>query len=211
VREVLAGLPAESVHCVVTSPPYWGLRDYGMPGQLGLEPSPDEYVSNMVAVFAEVRRVLRADGTCWLNIGDSYNANVGAGFNANARIGQQNTVLPSGLPPKNLLGMPWRLAFALQQPYYTGRIKDERDRIWLAAMVDAEGCIHIHKRNAGADSGAKFTKKDGTERSYARTQDTYGVMVSIDNTSKADHRPVRSNRRSGFALRPRKGRRQGEP
>ena len=61
-----------SVHCVVTSPPYWGLRDYGIPGQLGLEDTPEEYVAKMVAVFREVRRVLREDGTCWVVLGDSY-------------------------------------------------------------------------------------------------------------------------------------------
>jgi DNA modification methylase len=71
-RDVLASMPDESVHCVVTSPPYWGLRDYGDAGQLGLEPTPEEYVANMVGVFREVRRVLRRDGTCWLNLGSSY-------------------------------------------------------------------------------------------------------------------------------------------
>ena len=71
-RDVLKTLPDESVHCVVTSPPYWGLRDYGVAGQLGLESTPAEYVEKMVAVFADVRRVLRADGTLWLNLGDSY-------------------------------------------------------------------------------------------------------------------------------------------
>ena len=71
---VLAEMPAESVQCVVTSPPYWGLRDYGVPGQLGLEATPEEYVERMVAVFREVRRVLRKDGTLWLNLGDSYAA-----------------------------------------------------------------------------------------------------------------------------------------
>ena len=69
VRDVLPTLPAESVHCVVTSPPYWGLRDYGTPGQFGLESTPEEYVANMVDVFREVRRVLRDDGTVWLNLG----------------------------------------------------------------------------------------------------------------------------------------------
>ena len=89
VRAQLATLPDESVHCVVTSPPYWGLRDYGAPGQLGLEPTPEEYVANMVAVFREVRRVLRSDGTLWLNLGDSFQ-------------------------DKQLQGIPWRVAFALQ-------------------------------------------------------------------------------------------------
>src|SRR3990167_6590503 len=67
-------LADESVHCVVTSPPYWGLRDYGIGGQLGLEATPDEYVANMVAVFKEVKRVLRSDGCAWINLGDSYSS-----------------------------------------------------------------------------------------------------------------------------------------
>ena len=98
--DVLAGLallPAESVHCVVTSPPYFGLRDFGVAGQLGLEPTPELYVEHMVAVFREVRRALRRDGTLWLNIGDSY---------ASIRTG--------GMKPKDLIGIPWMLAFALR-------------------------------------------------------------------------------------------------
>ena len=74
-REVLATMPEASVNCIVTSPPYYGLRDYGHDGQIGLEETPDEYVAQMVAVFREARRVLRDDGTLWLNIGDTYNNN----------------------------------------------------------------------------------------------------------------------------------------
>ncbi len=72
VREKLRELPEESVHCVVTSPPYWGLRDYGAEGAIGLEPTFEEHLETLVTVFREVRRVLRKDGTCWLNYGDSY-------------------------------------------------------------------------------------------------------------------------------------------
>ena len=71
---VLKTLPSESIHCCVTSPPYWGLRDYGHEGQIGLEATPEAYVARMVEVFREVRRVLREDGTCWVNLGDSYAA-----------------------------------------------------------------------------------------------------------------------------------------
>ena len=123
---VLATLPAESVHCVVTSPPYWGLRDYGTPGQLGLEPTPEAYVASMVEVFREVRRVLRSDGTCWVNIGDSYatgtstpskpssDNDVGYWNNAD-NIGRSRIDgRQSGLKPKDLVGIPWRVAFALQ-------------------------------------------------------------------------------------------------
>jgi DNA modification methylase len=96
VVEQLKTLPAASVHCVVTSPPYWGLRDYGTEGQGGLEETPEEHVEWIVGVFREIRRVLRPDGTAWVNYGDCY---------AN---GCQS------LKPKDLVGMPWRVAFALQ-------------------------------------------------------------------------------------------------
>jgi DNA modification methylase len=121
-RSVLASLPADSVDCVVTSPPYWGLRDYGNDGQLGLERTPEEYVANMVAVFAEVRRVLKPSGTCWLNLGDSYsstapntvvNAEKMTGKHANRDVYRRPDT-PLGLKPKDLVGIPWRVAFALQ-------------------------------------------------------------------------------------------------
>jgi DNA modification methylase len=82
VLEMLRTLPDESVNCVVTSPPYWGLRDYGVDGQIGLEPTPKEFVDKMVEVFREVRRVLRRDGTCWVNLGDSYAGSWGNRSNA---------------------------------------------------------------------------------------------------------------------------------
>jgi DNA modification methylase len=123
-RAVLASMPADSVDCVVTSPPYWGLRDYGSDGQLGLERTPEEYVANMVAVFAEVRRVLKSSGTCWLNLGDSYNSSPSnqngqprEGFHGGDvsawSQGRQKRDVP-GLKPKDLVGIPWRVAFALQ-------------------------------------------------------------------------------------------------
>ena len=128
VRETLPTLPDASVQCCVTSPPYFGLRDYGHAGQIGLEPTPDEYVAQMVAVFREVRRVLREDGTLWLNLGDSYAAQGGAhgGREDNQRgVGAKRLHMegagdqmarraPSGVKPKDLLGIPWRVAFALQ-------------------------------------------------------------------------------------------------
>lgn len=122
-REVLKNLPESSVHCCVTSPPYFGLRDYGVDGQIGLEPTPAEYVEQMVAVFREVRRVLVDDGTLWLNIGDSYNAHPGQRKTTDKAGSKQQTVrgataAPSrsvdGLKPKDLIGIPWRVAFALQ-------------------------------------------------------------------------------------------------
>ena len=119
---VLQSLPDESVHCCVTSPPYWGLRDYGVDGQLGLEKTPEEYVERLVEVFREVRRVLRDDGTLWLNLGDSY-ANDGkwggstGGKHVAALRGENGPgrgKRTTGLKPKDLVGIPWRAAFALQ-------------------------------------------------------------------------------------------------
>jgi DNA modification methylase len=115
--DVLRAMPAESVHCCVTSPPYWGLRNYSCEGQLGLEPTPDLYVTRMVEVFREVRRVLRADGTLWLNVGDSYAAarSYQVRDNKHTDVGNDMAAeVPPGLKPKDLVGIPWRLAFALQ-------------------------------------------------------------------------------------------------
>jgi DNA modification methylase len=132
--DVLPTLEAESVQCIVTSPPYYGLRDYGVDGQFGLEQSPEEYIEKMVAVFREVKRVLRNDGTLWLNMGDSYAGTPPGTRGKNAQgIGgdglykrywdrqlshgeDKNAIykIPHGLKPKDLIGMPWRLAFALQ-------------------------------------------------------------------------------------------------
>jgi len=96
--EHLRSLPDAFIDCVVTSPPYWGLRDYGVGGQFGLEPTLAEYVANLVEVFGELRRVIKPSGTAWLNLGDSY---AGSG-------------IPDGLKPKDLCGVPWRVALALQ-------------------------------------------------------------------------------------------------
>lgn len=122
--EVLPTLPAESVQCCVTSPPYWGLRDYDHPGQIGAEASPEDYVRNLVRIFAEVRKVLRKDGTLWLNVGDGYARNGGTGnCGPNAIVGntkkliqKRNCRVPEcwGLKDRDLMGLPWRVAFALQ-------------------------------------------------------------------------------------------------
>ncbi len=123
-RTLLATLPADSVHCCVTSPPYYGLRDYGVAGQIGLEATPDSYIAELVAIFREVRRVLRPDGTLWLNIGDSYASggrgsydteSDNKGTNAVERPRRPNSALNNtNLKPKDLVGIPWLLAFALR-------------------------------------------------------------------------------------------------
>jgi DNA modification methylase len=163
-RQVMRTLPAKSVHCVVTSPPYAGLRDYGVDGQIGLEPEPDClawarkeppcgvcYVCALRSVFAEVWRVLRDDGVCWLNLGDSYNGSGGAGGDYGpGGIKEGQPKYPgrkvAGLKPKDLMMIPARVALALQQPYQLPTIvKSETDRAWLAAMFDGEGCIGVRR------------------------------------------------------------------
>lgn len=159
---VLQSMPADSIQCVVTSPPYWGLRDYGVPGQIGLEPTPEEFVERLVAVFREVRRVFKPDGTAWVNMGDCYAgggnggggsfakdgirvAHPGTNKNVPARTGSRGVTVKSkriargsgrwgggnmpaigNLKPKDLVGQPWMLAFALRADGWYLR----RDIIW---------------------------------------------------------------------------------
>ena len=210
-------LTDQSVQCVVTSPPYWGLRDYRLlplvwggqdrcehqwgtghfrsdkrgvdgstlagtlqpearrlngafqgqwclrcsawRGSLGLEPTPGLYVQHLVEVFREVRRVLRDDGTVWLNLGDSYATSGGGShkdWHANpglsrssVRMGNDYRERHDGLKLKDLVGIPWSAAKALQAPYYVGRIKAESDRAWLAGFLDGEGTITFVERDRG--------------------------------------------------------------
>lgn len=166
-RDLIKALPDESVQCIVTSPPYWGLRDYGHPKQIGLEPTFEEYVEVIVAFFRECRRVLRKDGTLWLNMGDSYVGGLRGGGNskstltgsnrsqeqsrmAGQRIGHRGSFrrdraplmnLPhkwvSNLRPKNLIGQPWRVAFALQADGWYLR----QDIIWSKPQPMPESVI----------------------------------------------------------------------
>ncbi|TPM41564.1 site-specific DNA-methyltransferase [Mesorhizobium sp. B2-3-4] len=130
-RAMLADLADGSVNCCVTSPPYFGLRDYGVDGQIGLEDTPDAFIAEMVSVFREVRRVLRDDGTLWINLGDSYAGSWGAQGhritegddpswhgsqikNHPKRASRTGTIRQEGLKPKDLIGIPWMVAFALR-------------------------------------------------------------------------------------------------
>jgi DNA modification methylase len=121
-RAILPTLAENSIHCVVTSPPYFGLRDYGEAGQIGLESTPAEYVAEMVAVFREVRRALRDDGTLWLNLGDTYASNwpcnrrnvIGTGSLADGKRANRPPRMGGDLKDKDLIGIPWMVAFALR-------------------------------------------------------------------------------------------------
>jgi DNA modification methylase len=196
-REVLRTLPDGSVHCVVTSPPYFGLRDYGVAGQIGLEAGYAEYVDALVAVFREARRVLRDDGTIWLNLGDSYAGGGRGGNPAESKHRKQATnfgsvtgvtknpwPIPDGLKPKDLIGIPWRVAQALQAPEYLGRIGRERDRVWLSATIDAEGTIcgftHERKDTGKIRRGIHVTV---TNSNRAMLDEAYRIWP----TSRSDH------------------------
>lgn len=139
MREMLSNGYAGKIQCIVTSPPYWGLRDYGVAGQLGQEPTLREFLNNMVEVFELCRELLADDGTCWMNMGDSYASRggptgpqTGAQFINRVRakaaicLSNRNAGRDEGLKPKDLVGQPWRLAFALQDAGWYLR----QDIIW---------------------------------------------------------------------------------
>lgn len=205
---VLKTWPDSFVQCVVTSPPYWGLRDYGVKGQLGLEKTPEEYVAKMVDIFREVRRVLRDDGTLWLNLGDSYNSNPsnnqGKGIE-NSKIGLREGARSLGrqkrninnLKPKDLVGIPWTVAFALRADGWYLR----QDIIW-------------HKPNPMPESVTdRCTKSHEYIFLLAKSQKYYYDAEAIKepasyNThervarAKIDHKSNPSDKISG--IRPRK-------
>lgn len=195
-RDVLGSLPDGSINCCVTSPPYFGLRDYGVEGQLGLEPTPDEFVSAMVEVFREVRRVLRDDGTLWLNLGDSY-ANDGkwggstggkhaSALHGNSGIGRR--LLTTGLKPKDLIGIPWRVAFALQADGWYLR----QDIIWHKPNPMPESvtdrCTKAHEYIfLFAKSERYYFDVDAIREPYA-TADRRGPRRSYKPGSASSHR-----------------------
>lgn len=277
VRDVLPTLESESVQMCVTSPPYWGLRDYGtatweggdadcmhripatgstqnkgnngkigspfigdcgicgarrIDAQLGLEPTPDEYVANMVAVFRDVRRVLRDDGTCWVNMGDSYacaglggpQRDCSGGFSGKDQgtRGRQgysaasganiNKRVPNNIKPKDLVGMPWRLAFALQADGWYLR----QDIIWHKPNPMPESvtdrCTKAHEyifllsKSARYYFDADAIKEDGSGKRSGNTKHKYvGVDDPVHRTKQgllAEHWIIREkvNKRSVWTV-----------
>jgi len=223
--DVLPTIESESINCCVTSPPYFGLRDYGHDGQIGLEPTPDEFVQKLVEVFREVRRVLRDDGTLWLNLGDSYNAQVGqrkttdkAGKKQQSNKGEP--MAPSrnvaSLKPKDLIGIPWRVAFALQADGWYLR----QDIIWHKPNPMPESvtdrCTKAHEYIFLLSKSAKYyfdsdaIKERATNagkrvslgpKSFSKGQ-AAGVGVKASGNGLADHYdvPETRNRRSVWTV-----------
>ena len=183
---VLQNVPDATFNCCITSPPYWGLRDYGIPNQIGAEERLDDYIDHLVKVFHEVRRTLHPDGTLWLNIGDSYTSGNRTWRDNDkknpARAMEYRAPTPDGLKPKDLIGVPWRLAFALQADGWYLRA----DVIW-------------HKPNCQPES-----VKDRPTRSHE-----YIFLLAKSERYYYDHESVREqangnnhlrNRRSVWAI-----------
>lgn len=215
-------LPAGSVSCCVTSPPYWGLRDYGVDGQLGLEITPAEFVEKMVAVFAEVKRVLRDDGTLWLNLGDSYAASQyvqgggfaagkgkdGSGGNNLTRSLFKDPGYKACLPNKNLVGIPWRVALALQADGWYLR----QDIIWHKPNPMPESvtdrCVKSHEYifllsksakyhfdHVAIREPAKHPEGPGNKKPYAVTGERLGKNANLGgNVHNIGARPTRNKR-----------------
>ena len=201
--EALRQMPDESANCCVTSPPYWGLRDYGVDGQIGLEETPDQYVAKMVAVFREVRRVLRDDGTLWLNLGDTYagyHGNKNAAYcNAPSNKGgyfenqRASTVGLSGLKNKDLIGIPWRVAFALQADGWYLR----QDIIWCLSggawvyartqkgdmPVMVKDLVRLNPATVKLWNGEKWTQVLGWSKSQRKGDELELVLRSGERLS----------------------------
>lgn len=215
---VLRTLPDQSVQCCVTSPPYWGLRDYGVDGQIGMEPTVEEHIVTLTAVFREVRRVLRDDGTLWVNYGDSYSANRGYqvldSMFRDVGNAQGRSALLCGLPPKNLLGLPWRLAFALQVDGWYLRsdiiwhkpnpmpesVRDRPTRAHEYIFLLSKSERYYYNHEAVREPAAAFTDHDATGPGYAAPGQTphRGTRPRLQSAQALSFaRPVKEPERPG--------------
>lgn len=205
--ETLKTFPDESVDCVVTSPPYYGLRDYGVAGQIGLEKTPEEYVAKMVEVFRESRRVLKEEGTLWLNLGDTYSAQRWSGgggqpMNKNRDTHRSgNHAKNSGLPDKNLIGIPWHVAFALQADGWYLR----QDIIWHKPNPMPESvtdrCTKAHEYIFLLSKSPKyyFHYEAIKERSVTNENRDFGIRRDRELDYDSKEKKLRSSvKRGGF-------------
>lgn len=204
----LQSLPSNSVHCMITSPPYWGLRDYGIDGQIGLEETLSAFVAKLVIIFREARRVLRDDGTLWINMGNSYaSTRNGRSATDTKEIGNDNrtfrdkpfSTVGNGLKPKDLIGQPWRLAFALQDDGWYLR----RDIIWhkLNPMPDsakdrpgsAHEYVFLFSKSPKYYYDNEAVKQPPANSTIGRKPQSFGGEKRRDYTTK----PTDPNYRSG--------------
>lgn len=196
---VLRTLPDASVHMVCTSPPYWGLRDYGVEGQIGREATPGEWVGALIRVFREARRVLRKDGTLWLNLGDRYAGDGGDGSECFAdvrswRVGGYRSRVPRGAKRKDLLGLPWALAFALRDDGWWLR----SDCIWHKTNPLQDSALDRPSRGHEyvfllAKAERYYYDREAVRQPLAsRTSTTYGSIRKVSGTEK--ERQIAANR-----------------
>lgn len=203
--DVLKKLPEESVDCCVTSPPYWGLRDYGMEEQLGLEKTPEEFIEKMVVLFREVRRVLKSDGTLWLNLGDSYASRTkGSGgktakqmtnkgsFHGTQKAADITSNFDHGLKDKDLVGIPWRVALALQSDGWYLR----QDIIWHKPNPMPESvqdrCTKAHEYIfLLAKSKTYYFDQDSIRENFSEVRE--GKTLARGNQGAAIARGVQTN------------------
>jgi DNA modification methylase len=205
-------LPDESVHCCVTSPPYFGLRDYGVAGQIGLEDTPAAFVAALVEVFREVRRVLRADGTLWLNLGDSYaNDSKWGGssggkhveaLHGDTKIGRGKKT--TGLKAKDLIGIPWRVAFALQADGWYLR----QDIIWAKPNPMPESvtdrCTKAHEYLFMLSKSPRYYfDSDAIAEGLAASSVARLSQPSLDQQQGSDRVPGKTNGRMKTVARKR--------
>ena len=221
VIDRLKDLNDGSVQCVVTSPPYWGLRDYGVDNQLGLEETPEEFVENLVKVFREVRRVLKNDGTVWLNLGDSYSGsgkgtagNLGKKYNERHLEHKTGGIIPKGLKPKDLVGIPWRVAFALQSDGWYLR----QDIIWHKPNPMPESvtdrCTKAHEYIFLLSKSAKYFYDADAISEKAK----YYNITGMDATGYKDahsfngkHKNLMDKGQSIYSMHVKRSKGEGEP
>jgi DNA modification methylase len=213
----LKELPDASVHCCVTSPPYFGLRDYGVEGQMGLEPTPDEFVAGMVDVFREVRRVLRDDATLWLNIGDTYqNAKGQSGgidpkqpARRHLRSARPQDRTLEGFKPKDLIGIPWMLAFALRADGWYLR----QDIIWSKPNPMPESvrdrCTKAHEYIFLLSKGPRYHfDQDAIAEIAVYGGEELGILRGYKSRAEAMGRKPSGN--EAAAVRRRESKKRGE-
>ena len=235
--EIIKSLPSESVNCCVTSPPYWGLRDYGLQvtdwpeveyipmaglpslkvsrwiGCLGLEPSPELYIAHIILIFREIHRVLRNDGTVWINLGDSY-AKCGISGLGDPTIGERNLggmkaikkIIPQGLKPKDLVGIPWMVAFALQADSWYLRsdiiwsksnpmpesVKDRPTKAHEYVFLLSKSSKYYYDSKAIEEPAKEWTGQAATfERDHGKA-----TLLEIPGQKYSSHRPNKKQRES---------------